>query len=196
MFLLPLVLSSWTEQLGLYENDLTGSIPTEMAALTKLGRWRYLILSSYALSPLATPLNSLFILSPLPLAFHSSEELRLYSNGLTGSIASELGVLVNLSTFRLTEKSFHYTTQDCFTHSLCPLSLENLYLYDNVLSGKIPVEIAALTSLGESSINTTVDFSFDGCASFSPCCICCHTLHLRFHHKQSRCVFITISWRA
>jgi len=108
------------------------------------------------LSPLATPLNSSFILSPLSLAFHSSEELRLYSNGLTGSIASELGVLVNLSTFRLTEKSFHYTTQDCFTHSLCPLSLENLYLYDNVLSGKIPLEIAALTSLGESSINTAV----------------------------------------
>ena len=112
------------------ENDLSGSIPTQMGLLTSLAELR---LDSNSLSgTLPTELG-------LPTAM--MEHLHLDSNSLNGPIPTELGELTSLDELRLYSNSLSGT----FPTELGELtSLRELSLQTNALSGTIPTELGDL----------------------------------------------------
>jgi len=119
------------EYLRLSYNSLTGSIPSELGLLFNL-YWLYL------------DRNSLtgFIPSELRL-LANLEYLHLYSNSLTGSIPSELGLLTKLYW---------------------------LYLHDNALTGTVPNEVCALRNDNGGNLRVL----YADCEEVTcPCCTYC-----------------------
>ena len=121
-----------TTVLNLENNQLTGSIPSEIGNLTNL---TYLDLQYNQLTGSIPPeignLTNLQILD-------------LYGNELTGSIPPEIGNLTNLE--------WLYLSTNQLTGSIPPeignlTNLTKLYLNENQLTGSIPSEIGNLTSL-------------------------------------------------
>ena len=118
--------------LGLWGNQLSGSIPPELGDLTSLEN---LYLRDNQLSGSIPP--ELGDLTNL-------ETLDLSDNGLSGSIPPELGDLTNLENLDLSDNGL--------SGSIPPelgdlTSLETLDLSDNGLSGSIPPELGDLTNL-------------------------------------------------
>ena len=119
-------------ELDLSENELNGTIPSELGYLTYL---EALYLSENQLSGTIPP--ALGILSYLI-------ELSLWSNELTGSIPSELSRLANLEMLHLGANEL--------SGSIPPelgnlTNLAELGLYSNKLTGVIPAELGNLTNL-------------------------------------------------
>ena len=119
-------------QLWLYNNKLTGEIPTELGSLSNL-EW------------LGLSRNQLTGEIPRELGSLSNlERLTLSRNQLTGEIPAELGNLSNL------ERLWLYDNQLTgeIPAELGNLSnLQGLYLYDNQLTGEIPAELGNLSNL-------------------------------------------------
>ncbi len=142
--------------LNLSNNNLTGRIPPELGALSKL---QHLWLPANGLTGSIPPeLGSLANLTniylaqnrltgPIPPELGSLSELSwlvLRKNDLTGSIPPELGSLTNLEILRLEENAL--------TGSIPPElgalpKLEFVWLADNALTGSIPRELGALPNL-------------------------------------------------
>ena len=119
-------------ELDLSENDLNGTIPSELGYLTYL---EVLYLSENQLS--GTIPSALGILSNLI-------ELSLWSNELTGIIPPELGKLANLEMMYLGDNELSGTIP---TELGNLTNLEDLGLYSNKLTGVIPAELGNLTNL-------------------------------------------------
>jgi hypothetical protein len=116
----------------LYDNNLVGNIPPQLAGLTHLN---YLCLCYNHLSGAIPPeLGNLTKLGVLYLEF----------NALSGSIPPELGRLVNVQNLNL--------DYNLLTGSIPPelgnmVSLINMHLNNNQLSGSIPPELGKLEHL-------------------------------------------------
>ena len=119
-------------ELDLSENELNGTIPSDLGHLTYL---EYLDLSKNQLS--GTIPSALGVLSNLI-------ELSVWSNELTGPIPPELGRLANLEMLHLGNNELSGTIPT----ELGNLdNLEQLGLYSNKMTGAIPVELGNLTNL-------------------------------------------------
>ena len=119
-------------ELDLSENELNGTIPSELGYLSYL---EALYLSENQLSGTIPP--ALGILSNLV-------ELGLWDNELTGTIPPELGRLANLEVMYLGNNQL----SGAIPIELGNLTnLEDLGLYSNKLTGVIPVELGNLTNL-------------------------------------------------
>ena len=126
-------------ELDLYNNGLTGPIPSELGDLTSL---RELNLGFNGLT------------GPIPPEFGnltSLTRLSLYSNSLTGPIPPELGDLTSLRSLQLQSNGL--------TGPIPPelgnlTSLRELNLRSNGLTGPIPPELGNLTSLRELNLRS------------------------------------------
>ena len=122
-----------TTILNLYDNQLTGPIPSEIGNLTNL---TYLNLGYNQLTGSIPPeIGNLTNLTYLDL----------YSNQLTGSIPSEIGNLTNLKYLDL--KSNYQLTGSIPSEIGNLINLEFFSLLHNQLTGPIPPEIGNLTNL-------------------------------------------------
>ena len=119
-------------QLSLYSNGLTGSIPAELATLSKLEQ---LYLSGNSLTgPIPTELGQLSNL----------RMLRLNGNKLTSGVPAELGNLSQLEALDLAENSL----SGAIPPELGELSsLVGLNLSRNQVTGKVPPELSNLQDL-------------------------------------------------
>jgi hypothetical protein len=94
----------------------------------------------------------------LLVIFHSTASLSLYSNSLTGTIPSELGLLSKLSESSVVWSLVVMIVLSCviFIVLSCLLvalhSTDWLWLFSNSLTGTIPSQIALMSNLGESSV--------------------------------------------
>lgn len=119
-------------ELDLSDNELKGTIPSELGNLTYL---EGLYLSENQLSG-AIP-SALGLLSSLTRLF-------LWGNELTGHIPPELGRLANLETLHLGDNELSGAIPVELTNLT---NLKELGLYSNELTGVIPAELGALTNL-------------------------------------------------
>ena len=119
-------------ELDLSENELNGTISSELGHLTYL---EVLYLSENQLS--GTIPSALGILSNLI-------ELSLWSNELTGPIPPELGRLANLEMLHLGKNELSGTLPPELGNLT---NLEELGLHSNKLTGVIPAELGNLTNL-------------------------------------------------
>jgi Leucine-rich repeat (LRR) protein len=142
--------------LDLYDNSLTGMIPSQLGLLTKL---TYLSLSWNSLTgTIPSEVGLLTKLTYLNLSFNSLTgtipsqvgllsnltELSLSSNSLRGTIPSEVGLMWNLSELYLHRNSL----TGMIPSQIALLSnLDELWLYSNSLTGTIPSQIALLSNL-------------------------------------------------
>ena len=120
------------ETLRLWENSLSGAIPSAIANLTRL---EVLFLGG----------NSLSGEIPAEIAnLTSLLELYLYNNSLSGAIPAEIGDLTRLEVLSLGDNSL----SGAIPAEIGDLTrLEGLSLANNSLSGAIPAEIGNLTNL-------------------------------------------------
>lgn len=119
-------------ELDLSENELNGTIPSELGSLAYL-------------EDLDLSKNQLSGTIPIDLGnLTNLKVLSLYTNRLSGGIPSELGHLSNLELLALFENSLRGT----IPLELAELdNLRWLMLSDNQLSGSIPSELSKLTNL-------------------------------------------------
>ena len=118
--------------LGLVDNNLTGTLPTSLSALTFL---QSLNLSTNKLSgAVPASLGSLTQLQTLDLAY----------NPFTGTIPAELSTLTNLQYLALTRSQLTGSIPSSFT---ALTNLRYLRLQDNQLTGTIPATLSLLTNL-------------------------------------------------
>ena len=118
--------------LWLYSNQLSGEIPSELGSLANLTElWLY---SNQLSGSIPSELGSLANLT----------ELWLYSNQLSGSIPSELGNLANLTVLGLT---FNQLSGEIPSELGNLANLTGLQLSSNQLSGAIPSELGNLANL-------------------------------------------------
>ncbi len=120
-------------ELDLSENELNGTIPSELGSLTYL-------------EELNLSQNQLSGTIPLELgSLNNLTALSLFDNRLSGGIPSELGNLSNLELLALFENNLRGTIPS----ELAELdNLRWLMLSGNQLSGSIPSELSKLTNLG------------------------------------------------
>jgi len=129
--------ASALKYLVLFENTLTGSIPSCLGSLSHLFD---LQLSS----------NHLHGLLPEKLC-HASASLVLYDNDLTGTIPSCLGNLKQLYDLELSSNEFYGSMPG----DLCQAtSLEILYMFDNALTGTLPSCLGSLSQINELDLST------------------------------------------
>ena len=126
--------------LWLHHNQLTGTLPSQLANLTKLER-------------LLLHVNSLGDAIPPALGnLTNLQEIFLHTNQLNGTIPAELGHLVNLETLRLEGNQL----SGSIPPELGNLSkLRDFWLAANQLSGAIPEELGNLTELRNLVITST-----------------------------------------
>ena len=153
----------WTDEAGrvtwliLIGNNLTGTVPPELGALTDLQR---LELGSNELTGVIPPeLGRLTDLEMLELASNQLrgaipaelgrltqlERLRLDQNQLSGAIPGELGRLAKLRSLSLDNNQLSGPIPSALGGLA---NLENLDLSGNQLTGVIPAELGRLTNLG------------------------------------------------
>jgi len=120
-------------QIDLKNNNLVGTIPSEIGNLTNLTNLS--LFDNNLSGSIPTEIGNLINLT----------DLNFHGNNLSGSIPTEIGNLTNL------------TYLDLFINQLSgsvPIEIGNLtnltvlYLFSNQLSGSIPTEIGNLTNLG------------------------------------------------
>ena len=145
-------------ELHLWENNLQGSIPSELGNLSKLTTLE--LQSNQLTGEIPSELGNLSNLSALYLwendlsgeipselgNLSSLTVLDLPGNELSGEIPAELGNLSNLTVLILARNQLSGEIPS----ELGSLSnLVKLYLYDNELSGEIPSELGSLSNLSE-----------------------------------------------
>jgi len=119
-------------EIKLNNNNLTGTIPSELGGLSSL---QHLNLIN----------NSLTGTIPSELGGLSSlTKLRLHNNDLTGTIPTELSELANLQILGLSANALTGTIPSQLGNLS---SLTGLFLHQNELTGTIPPELGNLTSL-------------------------------------------------
>ena len=135
-------LAATLEDLNLGVNFLGGTIPSEIAAFTKI---RWLNLSTMGLT--GPPLDeTIKLLAPLAATLVS---LNLDNNDLGGTITSDMAVFTNLTFLSLEFMELSGPPLHDAIQLLAPLaaSLEDLYLNDNHLAGNVASDIAMFTKL-------------------------------------------------
>jgi hypothetical protein len=143
-----------TAELSLSQNSLTGTIPSEIVLLSKLSE------SSVVLLLVVMIVLSCVFHCTLMLAchIHSTAELSLSQNSLTGTIPSEIVLLSKLSESSVVLLLVVMIVLSCvfFIVLLCLLvifhSSARLDLSINSLTGTIPSQIALMSNLCESSV--------------------------------------------
>ena len=143
--------------LDVYNNTLSGSIPSEIGLLTRLS---FLSFSSSfnnendrtTGSTIPSEIGLLTLLT----------DLRLFDNHLLGTIPSEIGLLTLLTDLRLLDNHLLGTIP---SEIGLLTQLARLYLYDNQLSGTIP------SSLCSHVKPLYIDCGVITCQQ--GCCICC-----------------------
>ena len=143
-------------RLSLWNNNLTGEIPSELGSLANL-RWLYLD-NNELTGPIPAELGNLTSLERLNLFenqlsgtipselgnLSNLRGLRLWDNELTGEIPPELGELSDLEDMSLSNNELTGTIPS----ELGNLSnLRSLYLWDNELTGSVPAELSELSDL-------------------------------------------------
>lgn len=127
------------EVLSLWENNLNGGVPRELGRISSLQR---IALSNNNLNG-GIPVE----LSALP----NLQLLSLWDNNLSGAIPDTLGQLTGLQKLHLSQNNLSGTIPP----SLGQLeNLQELYLNSNDLGGPIPKELGQLQSLIELSLNS------------------------------------------
>jgi hypothetical protein len=140
--------------LSLAGNSLTGTIPSEVGLLTKLSE---LSVVWFASCNDYVVMCFFIVLSCLLVIFLSRDYLYLDNNSLTGTIPSEVGLMLNLGESSVVwllvvmivlSCVFHCTLMlACHIHSTASLSLNY-----NSLTGTIPSQVGLLTTLSESIV--------------------------------------------
>ena len=120
------------QYLTFHINELTGSIPSELGSLTSL-QWLYLH-NNQLTGSIPTQLGSLA----------SLQRLYLNNNQLTGSIPTQLGSLTGLQRLYLNNNQL---TGSIPTQLGSLTGLQLLYLNNNELTGAIPTQLGSLTGL-------------------------------------------------
>ena len=116
---------------GYFQSRISGTIPTQLASLTKL---RILVLKGNQLTgSIPTQLQSLT----------NIETLELAGNQLTGSIPTQLSSLTKVSLLSLNNNRL---TGSIPTQLASLNALTSLYLQDNLLSGSIPTQLGSLAT--------------------------------------------------
>jgi len=116
----------------LYHNQLTGTLPTELGALTDLTYlWIY---NNHLTGTLPSQLGILTRLTRMELGI----------NRLTGTLPTELGALTNIKWMHVYDNQLTGTVP---TELGGLTSLTYTGLYDNQLTGTLPSELGALTNL-------------------------------------------------
>ena len=148
--------------INLFNNQLTGSIPSELGNLVNL--WGLFIYSNNLTGPIPPELGNLTSLGILNLSFNNltgsipSElgnlvnlrRLIIYINNLTGPIPPELGNLTNLETLNLSSNNLTGSIPSELGNLT---NLETLNLPFNNLTGSIPSELGNLTNLEILNLN-------------------------------------------
>jgi subtilisin family serine protease/Leucine-rich repeat (LRR) protein len=120
--------------LDLFCNNLTGTLPAELANLTEL---------------LELPLFWNYLTGPIPPEIGSLSKLEYFDledNDITGEIPSELGNLTQLQELWLDENAFTGGIPTSFGNLS---NLMYLYMWDSQLTGPIPVELTNCNQLLE-----------------------------------------------
>jgi Leucine-rich repeat (LRR) protein len=155
--------SNKTTSLRLFNNQLTGPVPSELGLLTQLTD---LYLSSNSLTGpvpsemgLLKQLTSLNIVNnqltgPVPLEMGLLTQLAvlsLYNNQLTGPVPSEMGLLAQLTDLDLSSNSLtgHVPSELGLLTQLAVLSL-----YNNQLTGPVPSELGLLAQLTDLDLSS------------------------------------------
>ncbi len=123
--------------LDLFNNNLVGSIASDIANLSKL-------------THLNLAYNSIENQIPISICeLTSLRSLMLYNTNLSGSIPSDIGKLVNLQYLHLNNNKFSGEIPASITNLT---SLEILSMRNNMLSGSLPLNIGNLSNIKELDI--------------------------------------------
>jgi hypothetical protein len=144
-----------TDYLILDNNSLTGTIPSQIALLLNLSELHvvWLLVVMIVLSCFF-----FIVLSCLLVIFHSTADVILSGNSLTGTIPSQIALLSNLCELSVVWLLVGMIVLSCvfFIALSCLLvifhSTVGLDLSGNSLTGTIPSQIALMSNLGESSV--------------------------------------------
>jgi len=118
--------------LHLYNNNLSGTIPSEVAALTKL---RTLWLNANSLTgTLPTELGTLRHLA----------SLEVHSNQIYGTLPSEIFNIDTLQSLNVAMNEFYGTIPDLFENLK---NLKGIHMFENAFSGRIPASIGTMPYL-------------------------------------------------
>jgi hypothetical protein len=149
-----LVIFHSTAGLSLGGNSLTGTIPSQIALMSNLCE------SSVVWLLVVMIVLSCVFHCTLMLAshIHSTDNLQLDNNILTGTIPTEIAMMSNLGESSVAWLLVVMIVLSCvfFIVLSCLLvifhSTDLLYLYSNSLTGMIPSQIALMSNLCESSV--------------------------------------------
>ena len=117
------------------DNNLSGTIPTEIGQLTKLAGLD--IDNNKIVGTIPTVLGNLRLMRELDLDF----------NLLTGTIPTEFGLMTEAREFDLRKKRIRYSSTTFAYQSKLTMSFCFCIQGDNYLSGPIPREIGNLTHI-------------------------------------------------
>jgi hypothetical protein len=143
-----------TDSLVLYNNNLTGMIPSQIAFVSNLGEFSavWLLVVMLVLSCVC------HCTLMLACHIHSTVALHLSLNSLTGTIPSQVGLMSNLGESSVVWLLVVMIVLSCVFH--CTLSCllvifhstAILTLFGNSLTGTIPSEVGLMSNLCESSV--------------------------------------------
>jgi Leucine-rich repeat (LRR) protein len=136
------------KQLWIAENQMTGTLPAELAQLSSLGTYMSNIF-----------LYMVFLSPHTASVFSPTETLFLYDNIFEGSIISGFGSLTNLTQLRMYMNKFTGTIPDDMYSAA---GLQVLRLDGNELRGEIPTLIGNLVALEDLRLNDQTPPGFTG----------------------------------